>query len=402
MDEYLNNLTASPQVPSSGASHPHKSRFLFDAMATAEYEQRILAEARQNLENYFGGFGDSSSNQTTSTTTFIPPVPVLRYQSDTIGTGDAYGNDRCCYGGSTLFYAFFTQINAIDATDPTNPVILSSTDIGENVASVAYKSGNLFVVGDSGSLYTVSVSASTDISIKSTFDPGLANFTGWPWSVIKGNYLYTQGHYGGGGQGGYIAAYNISTPQTVTLASHLRTPNNSWGGGGVAIVDNTLWVADYFANTSIGAVRIHSIDITNPAAMSFINTYNCATSADSAFETWFMCSFGTNVYVMDDYVFQTWSAINPASATRIAVYDGDTVSNDVEGTGLLLDGYLFTGSSFELNLQVFSIGTSATPIAPTEINRQSITAPMGRGTDFDRVNRTFFCAIGGYLAIYTY
>lgn len=331
-----------------------------------------------------------------------PPDPVLRHQSTTLGTADSYGNDRCQFHEGFLYFTYSATVVALDVTDPINPVVLSTVDVAETIASIGASGNFLFVVGTSGAVYTIGLADVNAISLEATFDPAFGGeFEGWAWAVISGNLLYTQGHFPGGAGAGSIVCYGITDPYGVTLVARARHPEGSWGGGGVALVGNTLWVGDYFSSISRpdNAFVFHGLDVTIPAVMTVNYTYTVDCSVREDFHAWGLFGGASTLYIIDFQVIEVWNVATPGAPVHVLDHDGGADSSDLEGCGMLGNDYLFTGSSFGGKLEVFTL---TDPLNPVLQSQQSATSAMGRGVSFDPAGRMFFCAIGGYLAIYTY
>jgi hypothetical protein len=327
-------------------------------------------------------------------------APNIVLQSTTgYGDGSVFGTNRSIYHGGILYFSDGTNLFALDTTVPSIPVELSTLVWGEVIESLSAVGEYLFGLARSGVLYTVDISNPGEIAVVATFDPAISNFYGWPQSIIKDGFLYCIGHYDGGGDAGFIVCFDVTSPLSVSLTATVRDPDASWGGGGLAIVGNTLWVCDYFSKAVNGIAVFHSLDISTPAAMAITGTTDATVSEDANFETWRMLSSGTALLIFDDYVIECWDVTNPGTPVLITVIDATLQGGaDVEGVSLLT-GYILTAINGDTRINAYDIGDPTTPVFLDSYVQVSGVANLSNPNESARLVAGI---VGGFLNIWSY
>jgi len=167
------------------------------------------------------------------------------------GTGIAASAD-----GNTVF-TFAGSLKITDVTDPTNPVLLSSTNVGPVQCCVILalaESRNLVFIGNGNGLYVVDVSnrAMPTVLSSLTLGAGVGDI------VVSGNYAYavvsTNGH-------GVVQVIDVTDPANPQAVAEAPT-NPSNGYLALAVSGSRLYVGEMLQFS--GNIRV--FDISNPAA----------------------------------------------------------------------------------------------------------------------------------------
>ncbi len=173
------------------------------------------------------------------------PTFVGNYANNNSG----YARDVKIVGNYAYVAEFWSGLNIIDISNPTNPILKSNyqadTDIPFIQTFAVEVVGNYAYVADGLGLYIMDISNPTTPTLKSRYYGVFAKDV-----QVVGNYAYMADDSRG------LQIMNISNPAAPTLVGNYDTPGRAWG---VQIVGNYAYVADWTSGLQI-------IDISNPAA----------------------------------------------------------------------------------------------------------------------------------------
>jgi len=154
-------------------------------------------------------------------------------------------------------------MSILDVTDPTNVTVLNTVDYFaswghdiQSAASVAVSNGYAYLVDASGGVLILNVSNPASVSFVTAMGTG-----SYPWDcVVRGSLLYALDQSNG------IIVWSIGSPGSPIFLGYLPLSLENWAGmdvyGHVAVV-----------STPTGFLFV---DVTNPATMSVVSTFNYA------------------------------------------------------------------------------------------------------------------------------
>lgn len=271
----------------------------------------------------------------------------------------------------------------------------------------------MFVIMSDGKVATVAIDDPSSMTIQAIFNMGLTSYSGSGWSEIKSGHIFTQAGYDGGGAAGYIVAINFANPLALALAATARHPDNSPGGGGVAIIGNRLFVCDYFSlELGPGVARIHELNITTPASMAITATYDATYNEIGAghpalWTPWGMSKIGNTLLVFDDFVIQPWDCTTPGAAVKKTATE-DNQGMDTEGFCVVeslnvcfnsISGVSHGGPGGTVGIRIVNLATPFVPTYGTLLAAPTSTSHLGTAEESLRL---FGGCVGGMLAIWSY
>lgn len=249
-------------------------------------------------------------------------VPVVGYCTSTAtGTGTSAGtSDRLCFkpapAGATLPAGSDGQMLGVKAATATRTVMVTGTQT--STATETYS-------------YTVSQTGTTTGTVTATGATG----------------TFTQTATG--------TSTGMSTSGSVSVQTQPR---------GVAIYGSTLYVS---AN---GAAKFQTVNVSNPASMSVLNTYDTCTNP-RAVAAWYS---GVLVGCGNNHA-ELWSCTNPSSCTR--TYDLTVDDATISVSTYSGSNYALIANSTDNNVQVldlFNGNVSGTTSAITGCSPWGITS----------------------------
>jgi hypothetical protein len=247
--------------------------------------------------------------------------------------------DVCVSGNMAYVADYISGLQIIDISNPAAPIWRSSYDTPGRAEGV-YVSGSTAYVADwDGGLQIIDISNPDAPMLLGSYDtPGgtLDDYiagsknpplpTQPPWCGALDVYVSDNTAYVADGYGG-IQIIDVSNPAAPTFLGSYDTPGEALS---VYVSGNTAYVADFDSGLQI-------IDVSNPAAPTFLG------SCDTPGYAWAVNVSGTTAYVADQFRgLQIIDVSNPTAPALLGSYDtiGKSFGIFISGsTAYMADGY---------------------------------------------------------------
>ena len=316
-------------------------------------------------------------------------------------TGSLDGVEGIAVQGNYIYTASFGVADAftvIDATDPSNPVIVASTTLGADSGDVIVNGKYAYVaVSGADSLKIIDISNPTNPTIIGTFtsstqfdlvenmylsgkyiygasiiddmlsiidisDPTKPTFVGSVASlntdlndvrdvVVQGRYAYLAVRVGSdnAASGSHLSVVDVSNPTAPVLLSSTASTTSMWDARGLTVAGRYAYVASLVGDS------LTIYDISNPLSPTLTGSVTSTTTLDGAY---YVEVRGKYAYVSatTDNMVTVVDVSNPASPFVVASYASATAADNI--AHFVLSGrYLYLTAPIDDMVSVLDIGS---------------------------------------------
>jgi hypothetical protein len=198
-----------------------------------------------------------------------------------------------------------------DVTTPTNPVLVGRFDAGDVIEAIDSAGNYAYLAAGSAGLAIVNVSSPAAPSLTGSYATSSSALD----VVVSGSLVYVAASLQG------LLIVNVSTPSSPTLTKLVDTPGAAYG---VAIAGTHAYVSDH--------TSLQIVDVATPASAAIVGS---TTFAPDGGVSEGIAVSGYYAYVANvGYGLEVVDISNPASPSRVAVYDTPGSAYDVVISGL--------------------------------------------------------------------